>query len=298
MGLRPNRYRALEPDFSASNRPTDGAENPEHHADYEQDSADRVKDRDAREIADEQQDYAEDDHCVSDLSWKTVLPLIRIAVSVKSKPELDSAVSELGERAIGVKGDVANPEDLDRLYATVADSGRRIDVLFANAAVIDVARIGDLTEKHLDYLLDVDFKGLVFTVQKALPLLTDGASVILNSSNVANRGSDGIGVYAAIKAAVRSLARTWASELRERKIRVNVVSPGATATPGIETLANLVFTGPTAVDQFTELQKNTVPLARLAEADEVAKAVVFLASDLSSFTTGADVPVDGGINQI
>ncbi len=221
-----------------------------------------------------------------------------VFVTGRRQAELDSAVSELGERAIGVVGDVAKPEDLDRLYAAVADRGRSIDVLFANAAVIDVARIGDLTEKHLDYLLDVDFKGLVFTVQKALPLLTDGASVILNSSNVANRGSDGIGVYAAIKAAVRSLARTWASELRERKIRVNVVSPGATDTPGIDTLANLLFSGPTAVDQFRDLQSNLVPLARLADADEVAKAVVFLASDLSSFTTGADIPVDGGINQI
>ncbi|MDT5242276.1 MAG: hypothetical protein QOD97_4474 [Mycobacterium sp.] len=221
-----------------------------------------------------------------------------VFITGRRQAELDKAAEELGDCVIAVQGDVAKPEDLDRLYAAVADRGQPIDVLFANAAVIDVARIGDLTEEHLDYLLGVDFKGLVFTVQKALPLLADGASVILNSSNVANRGSDGIGVYAAIKAAVRSLARTWASELRERRIRVNVVSPGATATPGIEILANLVFAGPTAVDQFTELQKNTVPLARMAEADEVAKAVVLLASDLSSFTTGADIPVDGGVNQI
>jgi NAD(P)-dependent dehydrogenase (short-subunit alcohol dehydrogenase family) len=199
---------------------------------------------------------------------------------------------------VAVAGDVGNAQDLDRLYAAVADRGLRIDVLFANAAVIDVARLGDITEQHLDYLLGVDFKGVVFTVQKALPLLADGASVILNSSNVAEKGSAGIGVYAAIKAAIRSFARTWATELRERGIRVNVVSPGATDTPGIETLARLVFDGPTAVDQFTKVQHDTVPLGRLAVADEVANAVLFLASDLSSFTTGADVPVDGGINQI
>jgi NAD(P)-dependent dehydrogenase (short-subunit alcohol dehydrogenase family) len=221
-----------------------------------------------------------------------------VFITGRRQAELDGAVAELGSGVIAVQGDVAKAEDLDRLYAAVAESGRGIDVLFANAAVLDVARIGEITEEHLDYMLDVDFKGLVFTVQKALPLLADGASVILNSSNVADRGSDGIGVNAAIKAAIRSFARTWASELRERKIRVNVVSPGATATPGIETLAKLLFTGPTAVDQFTELQNNTVPLGRLADADEVAKAVVFLASDLSSFTTGADIPVDGGLNQI
>jgi NAD(P)-dependent dehydrogenase (short-subunit alcohol dehydrogenase family) len=221
-----------------------------------------------------------------------------VFITGRRQAELDKAVAKLGDRVIGVKGDVSKPEDLDKLYAAVADRGDPIDVLFANAAVIDVARIGDITEEHLDYLLGIDFKGLVFTVQKALPLLTDGASVILNSSNVAGRGSDGIGVYAAIKAAVRSLARTWASELRERRIRVNVVSPGATDTPGIEILANLVFAGPTAVEQFTDLQNSTVPLGRLADADEVAKAVMFLASDLSSFTTGADVPVDGGLNQI
>jgi NAD(P)-dependent dehydrogenase (short-subunit alcohol dehydrogenase family) len=170
--------------------------------------------------------------------------------------------------------------------------------VFANAAVIDVARIGDITEEHLDYQLDVDFKGVVFTVQKALPLLNDGASVILNSSNTNAKGSDGIGVYAAIKAALRSFARTWASELRDRKIRVNVVSPGATETPGINNLAGMLNPGPNAADEFENYQRSVVPLARYGTPDEVANAVLFLASDLSSFTTGADIPVDGGINQI
>jgi NAD(P)-dependent dehydrogenase (short-subunit alcohol dehydrogenase family) len=221
-----------------------------------------------------------------------------VFISGRREAELEAAVKELGDNVTGVRGDVAKSEDLDRLYAAVADSGRRIDVVFANAAVIDVARIGDITEEHLDYQLDVDFKGVVFTVQKALPLLNDGGSIILNSSNTNAKGSEGIGVYAAIKAALRSFARTWASELRERKIRVNVVSPGATYTPGINSLASMLIPGPNAEEQFENLQRSTVPMARYGTAEEVANAVVFLASDLSSFTTGADIPVDGGVNQI
>jgi NAD(P)-dependent dehydrogenase (short-subunit alcohol dehydrogenase family) len=221
-----------------------------------------------------------------------------VFISGRRQAELDMAVKEIGDNVTGVQGDVSKAEDLDRLYAAVADSGHRLDVVFANAATIDVARLGDITEEHLDYLLDIDFKGVVFTVQKALPLLNDGGSVILNSSTTAARGNDGGGVYAAIKAAVRSFARTWASELRDRKIRVNVVSPGATDTPGIATFANLINPDPNAEEEFENLQRSIVPLARFAKPEEVANAVVFLASDLSSFTTGADIPVDGGINQI
>jgi NAD(P)-dependent dehydrogenase (short-subunit alcohol dehydrogenase family) len=218
-----------------------------------------------------------------------------VFITGRRQAELDTTVKELGDNAVGVQGDVSKEEDLDRLYSVVADSGRRIDVVFANAATIDVARIGEITRDHLDQLLDVDFKGVVFTVQKALPLLNDGGSVILNSSNTNAKASDGIGVYAAIKAALRSLARTWASELRGRKIRVNVVSPGATETPGIESLAQLLFPGPGS--KFEEFQISGVPMARYGTSEEVANAVLFLASDLSSFTTGADIPVDGGINQ-
>jgi NAD(P)-dependent dehydrogenase (short-subunit alcohol dehydrogenase family) len=221
-----------------------------------------------------------------------------VFISGRRQAELDAAVNEIGDNVIGVQGDVSKPEDLDRLYAAVADSGRRLDVVFANAATIDVARLGDITEEHLDYLLDVDFKGVVFTVQKALPLLNDGGSIILNASTTAARGNDGGGVYAAIKAAVRSFARTWASELRDRKIRVNAVSPGATDTPGIATFANMINPGPNAEEEFENFQRSVVPLARFGKPAEVANAVLFLASDLSSFTTGADIPVDGGINQI
>ncbi|SEH48968.1 NAD(P)-dependent dehydrogenase, short-chain alcohol dehydrogenase family [Mycolicibacterium rutilum] len=221
-----------------------------------------------------------------------------VFITGRRQAELDAAVEALGDNVTGVQGDVASAEDLDRLYAAVADTGRRIDVLFANAAVIDVARIGEITEQHLDYQLDVDFKGVVFTVQKALPLLTDGASIILNSSNTNARGSEGIGIYAAIKAAVRSLARTWASELRDRGIRVNVVSPGATDTPGLNNLASQFITGPNAAEEFENQQRGVIPMGRRGTPEEVANAVVFVASDLSTYTTGADIPVDGGVNQI
>jgi NAD(P)-dependent dehydrogenase (short-subunit alcohol dehydrogenase family) len=220
-----------------------------------------------------------------------------VFITGRRQAELEVAVKELGEHVTGVQGDVSKAEDLDRLYSAVADSGRRIDVVFANAAVIDVAPLGQITEEHLDHLLDVDFKGVVFTVQKALPLLNDGGSVILNSSNTNAKASNGIGIYAAIKAALRSLARTWASELRERRIRVNVVSPGATETPGIGNLAQMLFPGPDAAAKFEEYQISSVPMARYGTSEEVANAVLFLASDLSSFTTGADIPIDGGVNQ-
>jgi NAD(P)-dependent dehydrogenase (short-subunit alcohol dehydrogenase family) len=221
-----------------------------------------------------------------------------VFITGRRQAELEVAAKELGDNATAVQGDVSKKEDVDRLYAAVADSGRRIDVVFANAAILDVARLGEITEEQLDYQLGVDFKGVVFTVQQALPLLNDGGSVILNASTTASRAADNISVYGGIKAAVRSFARTWASELRDRKIRVNSISPGATDTPGIETLAGLLFPGPKALEEFENYQRGIVPMGRFGTPDEVAKAALFLASDLSSFTTGADIPVDGGINQI
>src|SRR5277367_5859032 len=188
-----------------------------------------------------------------------------VFINGRSQAELDAALKEIGRNVTGVLGDGSKPGDRDRLYAAVADTGRRLDVVFANAAVIDVARIGEVTQEHL---------------QGALPLLNDGGSIILNSSNPNAKGNDAIGVYAAIKAALRSVADTWESELRDRKIRVSVIGPGATETPGINTLAGIV------------------PLARYGTAEEVANAALFLASDLSSFTTAADIPVDSGIDQV
>jgi len=222
-----------------------------------------------------------------------------VFVTGRRQAELDAAVQQLGSAAIGVRGDVSNAADLERLYATVAERGRGIDVLFTNAGIAEYARLQDITEEHLDHLLDADLKGVVFTVQKALPLLNDAASVVLNASNTASRAADGIGVYAAIKAAVRSFARTWAVELRGRGIRVNAVSPGATDTPGRDGLAGLATR---AADgsraDFRAAQMASIPLGRIGTPDEVAGAVLFLASDLSAFVTGAEIVVDGGRNTI
>jgi NAD(P)-dependent dehydrogenase (short-subunit alcohol dehydrogenase family) len=206
-----------------------------------------------------------------------------VFINGRSQAELDAAVKEIGENVTGVQGDGSKQGDRDRLYTAVADTGRRLDVVFANAAAIDVTRIGEVTQEHL---------------QKALPLLNDGGSIILNSSNANAKGNDGIGVYTAIMAALRSLAPTWASELRGRKIRVNVISPDATETPGINALAGTLDPGPDAAEEFENYQRSMVPLARCATAEEVANAALFLASDLSGFTPGADIPVDGGINQV
>jgi NAD(P)-dependent dehydrogenase (short-subunit alcohol dehydrogenase family) len=205
-----------------------------------------------------------------------------VFINGRSQAELEAAVEEIGENVTGVQGDGSKQGDRDRLYTAVADAGRRLDVVFANAAAIDVARIGEVTHEHL---------------QKALPLLNDGGSIILNSADPNAKGNDGIGVYAAIMAALRSLPSTWASELRDRKIRVNVVGPDATETPGTNTLAGILNRGPNAAEEFENYQRSIVPPARYATAEEVANAALFLASDLSSFATSAD-PVDGGINQV
>jgi NAD(P)-dependent dehydrogenase (short-subunit alcohol dehydrogenase family) len=221
-----------------------------------------------------------------------------VFITGRRQAELDAAVKQLGSAATGVQGDVANPADLDKLYAAVADRGSRIDVVFANAAIAEAQPLGQITEDALDRQLDVDLKGVVFTVQKALPLLNDGGSIILNSSNVASKGNAGLTVYAGIKAALRSFARTWANELRDRNIRVNVVSPGATATPGLEGLSQQLIGTPDSFAQFSALQDATVPLGRLGTVDEIASAVVFLASGQSTYVTGSELLVDGGVNSI
>jgi NAD(P)-dependent dehydrogenase (short-subunit alcohol dehydrogenase family) len=222
-----------------------------------------------------------------------------VFITGRRQTELDAAVKQLGSAAVGVQGDVSNPTALDRLYATVAEQGRRIDVLFANAGIVEYARLQDITEDHLDRLLDVDFKGVVFTVQKALPLLNAGASVVLNASNTASRAADGIGTYAAVKAAIVSFARTWSFELRDRGIRVNAVSPGATDTPGRDQRVGLATqaAGGSQAD-FRAAQTRSIPLGRIGTPHEVAGAVLFLASDLSAFVTGTEIVVDGGRNTI
>jgi NAD(P)-dependent dehydrogenase (short-subunit alcohol dehydrogenase family) len=220
-----------------------------------------------------------------------------VFITGRRQAQLDEALGQLGERANGVRGDVGAVADLDRLYTAVAEAGRGLDIVVANAGATAVARIGDITEDHLDTLLSTNIKGVVFTVQKALPLMNDGASIIITGSTTAERGREGLGVYAATKAAVRSFARTWANELKGRGIRVNVIVAGSTATPGSDNLADQTSPG----DSITQFRANRIagiPLGRFGEPDEIANAALFLASDLASFTTGSTVTADGGANQI
>jgi NAD(P)-dependent dehydrogenase (short-subunit alcohol dehydrogenase family) len=220
-----------------------------------------------------------------------------VFITGRRQAQLDEALGQLGERANGVRGDVGAGADLDRLYTAVAEAGRGLDIVVANAGVTAVARIGDITEDHLDTLLSTNIKGLVFTVQKALPLLNDGASIIITGSTTAERGREGLGIYAATKAAVRSFARTWANELKGRGIRVNVIVAGSTATPGSDNLADQTSPGE-SITQFRANRIAGIPLGRFGEPNEIANAALFLASDLASFTTGSTVTADGGANQI
>jgi NAD(P)-dependent dehydrogenase (short-subunit alcohol dehydrogenase family) len=217
-----------------------------------------------------------------------------VFVTGRRKAELDAAVEKIGANAIGVQSDVSDLADLDRLYAAVRQQGRRVDVLFANAGGGSFAPLEQVTEEHFDQTFDVNVRGLLFTVQKALPLLNDGASVILTSSTAATSGAEAFGVYAASKAAVRSFARTWANELKGRSIRVNAITPGPTDTPGITGLAP----DEAQAEQLRGFLAGQVPLGRMGRPEEIADAIAFLASDRSSFITGGELYVDGGLNQI
>lgn len=221
----------------------------------------------------------------------------RVFITGRRQAQLDAALAQLGDQAHGVRSDVGVSADLDRLYATVTQLGRGLDIVVANAGVATVARIGEITEDQLNTVLSTNVKGVVFTVQKALPLLNDNASIILIGSTTAERGREGLGIYAATKAAVRSLARTWANELKDRGIRVNVVVAGSTATPGSDDLAKQ--TNPSvSIAQFRADRIAGIPLGRFGEPIEIANAALFLASDLASFTTGSSLTADGGANQV
>lgn len=217
-----------------------------------------------------------------------------VFITGRRREELDAAVRALGgeEHAAGVQGDVASLADLDRLFATVKEKKGRVDVLFANAGVAEGKPLSEVTEKDFDWHFDINVKGVFFTVQKALPLLSDGASIILNGSIVGSKGPAALSVYSATKGAVRSFARTFTTDLKDRRIRVNVVSPGATATPGLATLW-----GENA-DANRAGFESVTPLGRMAEPDEIAKAVLFLATDDASYVTGVELFVDGGLAQV
>ena len=218
-----------------------------------------------------------------------------VVITGRREKELQEAAAIIGRNLTAVVGDVSRLEDLDRLYAVVKEKHGHIDVLFANAGAGTVASLEAATEAHFDQTFDVNVKGLFFTVQKALPLFNDGGSIILTSSVTNVLGSPAFSAYAASKAAVRNFARAWTMELKDRKIRVNCVSPGPTETPALETTTGLTAEqAKQAAAQFA----SQIPMGRRGKPEEIAAAVLFLASDESSFITGIDLPVDGGLAQV
>ena len=219
----------------------------------------------------------------------------RVFVTGRRQEELDAAVGLIGHGAAGVRGDVSDLADLDRLYALIRERAGRLDVLFANAGGGAFAPLGQVTEAHFDKYFGINVKGTLFTVQKALPLMPDGAAVVLNGSMVSAKGVPAFGVYAATKAAVRSFARTWAVDLRDRRIRVNVVAPGTVVTPGYRTELGMTDD---QISRFEAEAAAATPLGRAGTPDEIAAAVLFLASDDSSYVTGVELFVDGGAAQI
>jgi NAD(P)-dependent dehydrogenase (short-subunit alcohol dehydrogenase family) len=211
-----------------------------------------------------------------------------VFITGRRQKELDGAVKSIGSNVAGVQGDVSKLADLDRLFKTVEATGRKIDVVFANAGLAEFSSLGSITEQHFDRLFNINVKGALFTVQKALPLLNDGGSIILTGSVASVKGTPAFWVYGATKAAIRNFVRAWTVELKDRRIRSNVLSPGPTETPIIaeqpaDSIARIV---------------STIPMGRIGQPDEIAKAALFLASDDSSFISGIELFVDGGRAQV
>lgn len=212
----------------------------------------------------------------------------------RRQAELDAAVASLGPRAIGLRADAGRLDDIRAVYACIAADRGRLDVLYANAGFYQFGALGGLSEEHVDITFDTNVKGVVFAVQEALPLMARGGSIVLTGSIVGHRGAESFGIYAASKAAVRSLARSWTAELKDRGIRVNVISPGPIDTPGLGGLAG----GEEHVAELKRQLVATVPMGRMGTPEDVARAVLFLASDESSFVTGIELAVDGGAGQV
>lgn len=218
-----------------------------------------------------------------------------VFVTGRRKTELDAAIAAIGNNATGIQADSSKLADLDRLFATVKAQKGHIDVLFANAGGGSMLPLGAITEDQFDDTFDRNVKGVLFTVQKALPLLAEGASVILTSSTTSIKGTPAFSVYSATKAAVRNFARSWILDVKDRHIRINAISPGPIRTPGLVDLA-----GPEAAARqgLLDYLASQIPLGRVGEPEEIAKAVLFLATDDSSFINGAELFVDGGLAQV
>ena len=217
-----------------------------------------------------------------------------VFITGRRQDQLDEAVAALGRNVAAIRADVSMPSELDHLYRQIAQQKGRIDVLFANAGGGGLAPLGHITEEHFDQVFDTNVRGLVFTVQKALPLMPKGASIVLNASTTSVKGTAAFSIYSASKAAVRNLARSWSLDLKDKSIRVNAVSPGVVPTPGYE----LLGLTREQIDGFVAAQVSTIPLGRAGTPDEIAKAVVFLASEDSSFVNGIELFVDGGMTQV
>lgn len=218
-----------------------------------------------------------------------------VFITGRRESELSKAAEEIGPNVSPVRSDVANPADIDRLYRAVQERGGRLDIVFANAGIGEFAPLGQITERHFDKQFNVNVRGLLFTVQKSLPFLRPGAAIVLNASIAGVSGDPAFSVYSASKAAVRSFARTWCVDLKEKGIRVNAVSPGVVPTAGYNTSLGMTAD---QVDRMARQVSGNVPLGRVGTADEIAKAVLFLASDDSSYVNGIELFVDGGLAQI
>jgi NAD(P)-dependent dehydrogenase (short-subunit alcohol dehydrogenase family) len=212
----------------------------------------------------------------------------QVFITGRRQPELDKAVAGIGRNITAIQADASNLADIDRIYEIVEKKAGRIDVLLANAGMYEFGPFGEITEEHFDKTININVRGVLFTVQKALPLLSAGSSVILTGSVASIKGLPAFSVYNATKAAIRSFARSWIVDLKGRAIRINVLSPGNTQTPGLSVLVD---------EQVRDAMKANVPLGRLGTPDDLARAAVFLASDDSSYITGIELFVDGGLAQ-
>lgn len=218
----------------------------------------------------------------------------QVVIVGRRQQELDNALRLIGPEAIAIQGDISNLDDLDRIFTQIKAAKGRIDVLFANAGLGDFQPIGSITEESFDRTFGINVKGTLFTVQKALALMSTGGSVILTGSTTGTMGTPAFSVYSATKAALRNFARSWALDLKGTGIRVNVLSPGPIATPGLD----LALSGTGQKDAIIDDMTAQVPLGRIGQAEEVAAAALFLASDESSFMTGSEMFVDGGFAQV